>query len=84
MAATNFSTTDRVNIQVEISDVENKIYGYIKTTMSTVGGYWYQHTDGNFVIDKNNITPSDYGSLVYLNGLQSGSVRIYGKRARSA
>ena len=79
-----FSTTDRVNIQVEISDVENKIYGYIKTSMSTVGGYWYQHTDGNFVIDKNNITPSDYGSLVYLNGLQSGSVRIYGKRARSA
>tara|TARA_X000001036_G_scaffold132433_2_gene125255 strand:- start:1946 stop:2557 length:612 start_codon:yes stop_codon:yes gene_type:complete len=79
-----FSTSDRVNIQVEISDVENKIYGYIKTSMSTVGGYWNQHTDGNFIIDKNNITPSDYGSLIYLNGITSGSVRIYGKRARSA
>tara|TARA_Y100000015_G_C2387440_1_gene88258 strand:+ start:539 stop:1147 length:609 start_codon:yes stop_codon:yes gene_type:complete len=79
-----FSSSDRVNIQFEISDVENKIYGYIKTSMSTYGGYWNQHTDGNFVIDKNNITPSDYGSLVYLNGLESGSVRIYGKRARSA
>ncbi len=79
-----FTSSDRVNIQFEISDVENKIYGYIKTSMSTVGGYWYQHTDGNFIIDKNNITPSDYGSLVYLNTLESGSVRIYGKRARSA
>ncbi len=79
-----FSTSDRVNIQVEISDVENKIYGYIKTSMSTVGGYWNQHTDGNFIIDKNNITPSDYGSLTYVNGITSGSVRIYGKRARSA
>ncbi len=79
-----FSTSDRLNMQVEISDVENKIYGYIKTSMSTFGGYWNQHTDGNFVADKNNITPSDYGSLVYLNGIQSGSVRIYGKRARSA
>tara|TARA_R100000278_G_scaffold118481_1_gene99115 strand:- start:993 stop:1595 length:603 start_codon:yes stop_codon:yes gene_type:complete len=79
-----FSTSDRVNMQVEISDVENKIYGYIKTSMSTFGGYWNQHTDGNFIIDKNNITPSDYGSLVYLNGITSGSVRIYGKRPRSA
>jgi len=79
-----FTSSDRVNIQVEISDVENKIYGYIKTSMSTVGGYWNQHTDGNFIIDKNNINPSDYGSLTYLNGIESGSVRIYGKRARSA
>ena len=83
-SSNQFGTSDRINIQVEISDVENKIYGYIKTSMSTVGGYWYRHTDGNFVIDKNNISPSDYGSLTYLNGLQSGSVRIYGKRARSA
>lgn len=79
-----FYTSDRINMQVEISDVENKIYGYIKTSMSTFGGYWNQHTDGNFVVDKNSITPSDYGSLVYLNGITSGLVRIYGKRARSS
>jgi|9_EtaG_2_1085328.scaffolds.fasta_scaffold00560_6 hypothetical protein len=79
-----FGVSDRINARVEVYPRDTFIIGYIKTSQGTAGGFWNHHTDGNFLIDPSNETPSDFGEFEAAFEMQSGSVSIYGQRIRSA
>ena len=74
----------RMQLRVEVYDRADFIIGYIKTSQGLAGGYWNQHTDGNFLAQKSTASPGDYGEIEAAFPIQSGSVSIYGQRIRSA
>ena len=72
--------SSRMFMEVEITYNELQVQGFAKSAMAYPSGYWQHDARGSFV-SHNNAT---FGGIELPDSYQSGTVKIYGRRKRSA
>lgn len=70
----------RMFMEVEITYNESHVQGFAKSAMAYPAGYWQHDATGSF-ISHNNAT---FGGIELPDSYRSGTVKIYGRRERSA